>query len=358
MILAAPGKGAAAPFSSGLRFLVFALLLLLTACEGKEPLYQEQGYVLGTLVDVSVYGEDEAHARQAVGEVMHEFQRLNDMLHAWRPSELSDLNAALARGESAAISTELAEMLQDAAQLSQQSQDLFNPAIGRLVKLWGFHADEFNAVLPDVRQIGRCLASKPQMSNIAINRGRAKSTNRSVQLDLGGYAKGYALDRAAGLLRKRGIRNALINIGGNVLAIGKHGTRPWRVGIQHPRKPGALAALDLHDGEAIGTSGDYQRYFILGNVRYCHLIDPRSGYPMQGVQAVTVLTSGPRAGVLSDVASKPLFIAGAKGWRAAAARMDLAEAMLVDSQGEIHLTGAMQKRLEFTDRHTRPSIEQ
>ena len=113
-----------------------------------------------------------------------------------------------------------------------------------------------------------------------------------MQLDLGGYAKGYALDRAAELLRKQGIHNALINIGGNVLALGQHGNRPWRVGIQHPRKPGALATLELHDGEAIGTSGDYQRYFMLGKVRYCHLIDPRSGYPMQGVQAVTVLTRG------------------------------------------------------------------
>ena len=93
-------------------------------------------------------------------------------------------------------------------------------------------------------------------------------------------------------MHKQGIRNALINIGGNILALGQHGDRPWRVGIQHPRKSGALATLDLHDGEAIGTSGDYQRYFMVGNVRYCHLIDPRSGYPVQGVQAVTILTRG------------------------------------------------------------------
>ena len=173
------------------------------------------------------------------------------------------------------------------------------------------------------------------MSDISIVRGRAKSKNNFVRVDLGGYAKGYALDRAAELLHRQGIHNALINIGGNVLALGQHGNRPWRVGIQHPRKSGALATLDLHDGEAIGTSGDYQRYFMLGNVRYCHLINPRSGYPMQGVQAVTILTHGTRAGVLSDAASKPLFIAGARGWRAAATQMGLTEAMLVDGQGNI-----------------------
>jgi thiamine biosynthesis lipoprotein len=178
----------------------------------------------------------------------------------------------------------------------------------------------------------------------------ASSRNRAVQLDLGGYAKGYALDRAVELLKKMGIHNALINIGGNVMALGAHGSRPWRVGIQHPRKPGPLATLELRDGEAIGTSGDYQRYFELGGKRYCHLIDPRSGQPVQGVQAVTVLTHGARAGVLSDATSKPLFLSGASTWLAAAKKMQLNEALLIDAAGTVHLTAAMQKRLEFSDK--------
>jgi len=331
-------------------------ILLLGGCEGKEPLYQEQGYVFGTLVEISIFGEDEIRAKQAVSEVMHEFQRLHDMLHAWQPSELSELNAAFAKGESMAVSAELGAILQDATQLSQQSNRLFNPAIGGLVQLWGFHADEFKPVQPEEKLIAQWVAANPQMSDITIVRGRAQSNNKFVQLDLGGYAKGYALDRAAELLRKHGIHNALINIGGNILALGQHGKRPWRVGIQHPRKSGALATLDLHDGEAIGTSGDYQRYFMLGNVRFCHLINPRSGYPMQGVQAVTVLTHGPHAGTLSDAASKPLFISGASGWRAAAAQMNLTEAMLVDAQGNIHITEGLQKRLEFTDRNVHPQV--
>jgi thiamine biosynthesis lipoprotein len=122
------------------------------------------------------------------------------------------------------------------------------------------------------------------------------------------------------------------------------------VGIQHPRKPSPLATLELHDGEAIGTSGDYQRYFEVGGKRYCHLIDPRNGLPVQNVQAVTVLTQGPRAGVLSDATSKPLFIAGPSGWRAAAQSMNIDAALLIDSAGTVHLTTAMQKRLEFTDK--------
>ena len=255
-----------------------------------------------------------------------------------------------------AVSAELVAILQDASQLSQQSNRLFNPAIGGLVQLWGFHADEFKAVQPGEKQVAQWVVANPQMSDIMIEHGRVQSKNKFVQVDLGGYAKGYALDRAAELLRKQGIRNALINIGGNVFAMGQHGKRPWRVGIQHPRKSGALAMLELHDGEAIGTSGDYQRYFMLGNVRYCHLINPRSGYPMQGVQAVTILTHGPHAGTLSDAASKPLFISGANGWREAATQMNLSEAMLVDAQGNIHITAGLQKRLEFTDKNIHPQV--
>jgi thiamine biosynthesis lipoprotein len=235
-----------------LRLLGIAAVLLLAACEGKEPLYQEQGYVFGTLVEVSVYGETEPRARQAVSEVMQEFQRLHDMLHAWQPSELSEMNAAFARGESDAISAELVYILQDAAQLSRQSQGLFNPAIGGLVQLWGFHADEFKPVQPDEKRIAQLVAANPQMSDIAIVRGRAESKNKFVQVDLGGYAKGYALDRAAELLRKQGIRNALINIGGNVLALGRHGESVssiraspvhWRLWICATARPSALRAI-------------------------------------------------------------------------------------------------------------------
>ncbi|TXT24688.1 MAG: thiamine biosynthesis lipoprotein [Gallionellaceae bacterium] len=353
----------------------------LLSCGKEPPVYQEQGYVFGTLVEVSVYGADETRARQATASVMQEFQRLHNLLHAWEPSELSGLNAAFSKGAAGNASPELAAMLKDAAQLAAQSDGLFNPAIGGLVKLWGFHADEFKAALPDEKEVARLVAAKPQMEDMVflppppsearaaafpspgekLEEGRSErvsSRNPAVQLDLGGYAKGYALDRAAALMGQQGIRNALINIGGNVLAMGQHGDRAWRIGIQHPRKPGPIATLELRDGEAIGTSGDYQRYFMLGDKRYCHLINPGSGQPVQGVQAVTVLTRGARAGVLSDVSSKPLFISGSPAWRGAAQKMNIAEALLVDGEGTVHLTAAMQKRLKFADKSTRVKVEQ
>ena len=337
--------------------LLLFLGLLLSACS-KVPFYQEQGYVFGTLVEVTVYGTDEVRAKQGIADVMHEFQRLHDLLHAWKPSELSGLNTAIAQGKRQAVSPELAAMLQDAAKLSDQSEGLFNPTIGGLIQTWGFQADDFKAVLPDEKQITSFVKAKPQMSDLVISANEIRSTNRSVKLDLGGYAKGYALDRAASILKQQGINDALINIGGNVLALGSHGKRPWRVGIQHPRKPGALATLELRDGEAVGTSGDYQRYFEVNGRRYCHLIDPRNGHPVQGVQAVTIITHGARAGLLSDASSKPLFISGVAGWRNAANKTNLDEALLIDAEGIVHLTAAMQKRLEFTDTKTLRNVEQ
>lgn len=336
-----------------LRALLLIAALVLSACS-KEPLYQEQGYVFGTLVEVSVFGEEELKAKQALAAVMQEFQRLHDLLHAWKPSALSELNTAFSNSKSVTVTAELRAMLLEATQLSEQSGGLFNPAIGGLVKLWGFHADEFKPALPDQAKLAALVNAQPRMQDISFTSATASplasSRNSAVQLDLGGYAKGYALDRAAVILKQQGISNALINIGGNVLALGTHGSRPWRVGIQHPRKPGPLATLALHDGEAIGTSGDYQRYFELDGKRYCHLIDPRSGQAAQGVQAVTVLTRGARAGVLSDAASKPLFIAGTGAWLAAAQNMQLNEALLIDAGGTLHVTAALQKRLEFTDK--------
>lgn len=336
-------------------FFIFAICLLpfalLLSSWGKEPLYQQQSYVFGTLVEVSIYGETEERARQLSGQVLADFDRLHESLHAWKPSSLSRMNDVFALSPArAAIPPGLIPIIADATRFSQQSDGLFNPAIGNLIRLWGFQNDEFKPVSPDPAEIARLVRANPQMSDIVVQGIEFHSNNPAVRLDLGGYAKGYALDVAADYLRSQGVKNALINIGGNIIALGKHGSRPWQVGIRDPRKNGALASLELRDGEAVGTSGDYQRFFELNGKRYCHIIDPRTGYPAQGTQAVTILVGpGANAGVLSDVASKPPFILGRDGWREAAAKMGVDRAMLIDDRGEIYITPAMRKRLHFLD---------
>ena len=301
--------------------------------------------MFGTLVEISVYGAPEAQARIATADVLARFDELHRTLHAWQPSDLSRLNAALAKGEHATVTPELAAMLRDAQALSKQSNDLFNPAIGGLIALWGFHADTPQSQVPDAVAIAGWVGKQPRMADLTIENAAVSSRNPAVQIDLGGYAKGAALDEAVAILKAHGIENALVNIGGNVIALGQHGDRPWRVGIQHPRQPGTLAKLDLLDGEAIGTSGDYQRYFESGGRRYSHLIDPRSGWPATGMQSVTILLRGAHAGTRSDALSKPLFIDGVAHLADHAVRLGVADYLAVDASGKMHVSAAMQTRL-------------
>ncbi len=345
-----------------MRYLAILFLLLVSSCM-KEPLYHSQSYVFGTLVDISIYGETEERAQLLVNQVLQDFQNLHNRLHAWKPissgkpSELYQLNAAFEQGKSSQISPDLAAMLADATQLSQQSAGLFNPAIGNLISTWGFQRDEFSAVNIDAEQISALVKDHPQMTDIVLKGNRIYSTNPAVKLDLGGYAKGYALDLAAHYLRQQHVKNALINIGGNIIAIGQHGNQPWRVGIQHPRQPNAIATLDLPDGWAIGTSGDYQRYFMYGGKRYCHIIDPRTGYPVSHTQAVTVLVPpSDHAGVLSDVASKPIFIQTPDNRSKAAQAFAIQHFMVIDAKSTILVSKQLAQQLHWVDAGVKFSI--
>lgn len=323
--------------------------MLLASC-GREPLVQTQSYVFGTLVDISIYGESETKAHQAINQVLAQFQHLHNQLHAWKPeSELSQLNQSFAAGNSPVkVTPELSKMLIQASELSRQSGGLFNPALGHLIQAWGFQRDEFTPVKMGNADVQKWVKARPAMSDLVIKNQMVHSKNPAVKLDLGGYAKGYALDQASKILRAQGIENALVNIGGNIIALGKHGDKPWRVGIQHPRLAKPMATLELLDGWAVGTSGDYQRYFELNGRRYCHILDPRTGYPTQGTQAVTVLIPpGENAGVMSDVASKPIFISEENAKAQAAKKMGVSYYLISDAQGNFSVSEAMQPRLSW-----------
>jgi thiamine biosynthesis lipoprotein len=331
--------------------LLLLLTLGLAAC-GRTPLQEQQAYVFGTRVEVIVASAEPEQGRRAIAAVLGEFDRMHQAYHAWQPSELSALNAAIAAGQPHAVSPELAAFIREAQGLSAQGDGLFDPGIGQLIGLWGFQADEFKAERPPPEAIAAWLAARPSIADVVVDGTTVASRNRHVALDFGGYLKGVALDHAAAILRQQGIENALINIGGNVMVLGnregRRKGRAWRVGIQHPRQPGPLATVELHDGEAIGTSGDYQRFFEIDGQRYAHLLDPRNGHPASHTQAVTVLVpAGPRAGTLSDAVSKPIFIAGPEHWREMAGKMAVDQVLRVDAEGRVFVTEALNRRLEF-----------
>jgi thiamine biosynthesis lipoprotein len=328
-------------------------LLVLVGCQRPAPLLQQESFVFGTQVELTVAGLPEAESRAAMAAVLAEFDRLHRLLHAWQPSELTQVNEAIAAGRAHAPPAEVLDLIVDARRIAAAGDHLFDPGIGRLIALWGFHGDEFKPLRPPEEALVAWRQQRPSIADLTIRDGQVSSAKREVALDLGGYAKGVALDRAAAILHQRGVHNALINIGGNVMALGDKNGTPWKVGIRQPRGSGYLAALELRDGEAIGTSGDYQRYFELDGRRYSHLLDPRSGEPAQGTQAVTVLISpGPSVlaggvGMRSDALSKPLFIAGSDRWLAMAGKLGVEQVLRVDADGSIAVSEKLAGRLSW-----------
>lgn len=337
-------------------FLARQCLLLGLACAmlsgcGSSAPWQQESFVFGTRVELLITGVPEAKALAAGSQVLAEFDRLHRTYHAWQPSALSALNAAIAAGKPMEVSPEFAGYIRQLQQLAADSDYLFDPGIGRLIALWGFQSDEFKTRLPDEAALAALTKQRPSIADIRLDGLRVTSRNPAVALDFGGYLKGVALDRAAQILRTAGIHNALINIGGNVMALGTKNGVPWRVGIQHPRPAtvgGApLASLELRDGEALGTSGDYYRFFEINGRRYCHLLDPRTGYPAMGTQSVTILIPpGVTAGMRSDVLSKPLFIAG-DAWLRQASKLNVIAALKVGAGGTVIATPAMRSRLKM-----------
>ncbi len=333
----------------GIALLLLAVLATppVACAESKE--YRASSWVFGTVAELTIIGREDARTRNAAVQVFREFDRMHRDLHAWKPGELVALNLGIARGEKNIRTTpEIAALIRDAQRIAAQSGDLFNPAIGKLVGLWSFHRDKPGGPIPDAGAIGKLVRANPRMGDLSVSAGRVTSANPSVQLDFGGYAKGHALDRAAEILHANGIGNALINVGGNIMALGQSAGRPWRVAIEAPRGDGLLGTVELNDGEALGTSGDYRRFYEIDGKRYGHIIDPRSGYPVPGVQSVTVLVSPQAgAGALSDAASKPIFIEGIGRWKEAAAQMGISSAILVDFEGRIHMTPELKARLSL-----------
>ncbi|MES2236951.1 MAG: FAD:protein FMN transferase [Pseudomonadota bacterium] len=330
-------------------FALCVAVAFFTGCAPSAP-WRQESFVFGTRVELLITGVPEAQARAAGNQVLAEFDRLHRTYHAWQPSELSSLNTAIAMGKPFDVSPELAGYIRETQAIAAASDYLFDPGIGRLIALWGFQADEIVPHLPDETALKALLAQRPSIADLHLEGWRVTSRNNAVALDFGGYLKGVALDHAAAILRRADVHNALINIGGNVMALGTKNGTPWRVGIQHPRPAqvggAALASLELRDGEAIGTSGDYHRYFESGGRRYCHLLDPRTGRPADGTQAVTILIApGAAAGMRSDALSKPLFIAG-KDWLQQARKLGIVAALKVGADGTVDATPAMRARLK------------
>ncbi len=329
-----------------LRTLTLALACLLAACNrADDPVYHDQFFAFGTLIDLTFFDVDTALAEQASRALEQAFMQMHNDWHAWQPGALQQVNAGLAGQGQASVDPAMAALIQEANRLSVLSNGLFNPVIGRLVAIWGFHHDEPPQGPPPARdRIRQLLEQAPASTDIRVDGGHISSRNPAVRYDLGAFAKGYAIDRGIERLKALGITHAIINAGGDLRAIGRHGQRPWRIGIRDPRQPGVLASIEPAGDESVFTSGDYERFYEYEGRRYHHIIDPRSGYPAGAAVSATVIHP---VAATADAAATALFVAGPDAWPAIARQMGVKYAMLVDREGRIHMNPAMKTRLTF-----------
>lgn len=338
-----------------MRLMSFILLslFLLAAC-GEQSAQTTKIYAFGTEIDISIYGEDEATFERAVGQLEITFSEVNNLWHAWQPSVLTRINDAIAAGDSIAIDDNVARIIGQAQQLARDSNHLFNPAAGQLFTLWGFEQDDWfeSRPPPEQSEIDNWLIARPTMNDIVIDNGQLRSNNPIAKLGFGGFAKGYAVDAAINVLKAEGIDNAIINIGGDLRAIGQHGQRPWNIGIRHPRQDGVLASVTVEDDESVFSSGDYERYFEYQGKHYSHILDPQTGYPAGKAMSVTVIDDN---AARADASATALFVAG-DNWPHLAAKMGLKHVMLVTNEGMLEMSPAMAQRVKLISYQDEPVL--
>lgn len=300
---------------------------------------------------------DERAALAAMAELERRFRVAERDWYAFGSGELARINALLARGQAAPVSADLAPLITRAMALHAQSGGRFDPGVCALVRLWQFDSQASLAGAagpPPTDEIEALRARQGTLADLRFD-GRTVSASRPLCIDLGGMAKGTAIERARALFVARGIRNALVDIGGSSqLALGRKGRRPWSIGLRHPREDRVIARLALEPGEATATSGDYENAYVRDGRRYHHVLDPVTGKPTSGTASATVLAPDAE---LAEAATKALMVGGSEQFTAICAALGLTHALLITTTGELLATPAMTERLQRDNGGRLPVID-
>ena len=334
-------------------------LLAALACGGcTEPASDATGAALvesarvamGSQVRLTAWTADEAGAATAFTAAFAEFDRLESLMSVWRPG--SDvLRANAAAGEHAvAAGPEVREVLHLARRVGDWTGGKFDITFGALSDLWRFDHDQDNRI-PAVDDIRRRLPLVDyQAVEVNDQAGTVFLKQAGMRLHLGGIGKGYAIDRAARILRDRGVRDFMIQAGGDLYVAGRRGDRPWRVGIHDPRGAAdqAYAVIDLTDS-TFSTSGDYERFFIKNGRRYHHILDPDLGEPASLCRSVTIVAD---SAALADALSTGVFVLGPEKGMPLVERLPDVEAVVVTAANEVLVSSGLRGRLTVLARPT------
>ncbi len=324
------------------RCAALAALLLAAAGCAREPRVERELLVFGTTATLALRGPGDLAA--AADAVQRRFGALENEWHPWRDSSLRRLNAALASGAAHDTTADVIGLVDASRPLVAASGGLFDPAAGALVRAWGFHTDDWPARgEPDRVAIDAFIAARPRFESLRVDGLRVHPGDPGLQLDFNAIAEGAAASQAREILRAHGVRHALLDLGGDVTALGDGGGRAFRVALRDPAG-GVLGWTELRDGEALFASGSYSKFREDGARRRPHLVDPRSGEPVDGSAASAVLATDP---LLADAAATALMVGGAAGFDALVRDLRLRCALLLTTDDRLLITAAMARRLSL-----------
>ncbi len=318
--------------------LTLAILLALAGCRKPGGRAHERNWpVMGTVASLTVRGADTATAARLTTIAQETFDVFNVRFSLYIPdSELSRLNAAGTNGF--AISAGMHEMLEICRRYHALTGGTFDPTVAPAVQHWGFSGGDKPAAVPEPDTLA-ALRSRIGFQHVQFDTDQARFAVPDMRLDVGGIAKGVAIDRAFERLAAAYDGPLLLNLGGEMRVQGRpEPARPWRIGVRNPfARDTIIGVLELPSGMATATSGNYERFVTLDGTRYSHIIDPRTAAPATGMAGVTVLCAD---STVADALSTALFVLGLEAGGRLAARLDTVEALFVPDRQplQIHAT--------------------
>lgn len=284
---------------------------------------QKTTLLMDTVVDIRVDGRNPEVLIENVFDTVEDLEGMLSRFIA--DSEISEINRRA--GQWVKVSPLTLEVIELGLELGALTGGAFDITIGAVLDLWGFGSGEY--YVPTEEELQSVLATV-DYRNVEVDKGKSQvRIPRGTVLDLGGIAKGHIVDQGIQILRNAKVERAFINAGGDISAIGRRqDNQAWRVGVQDPENPSEIRFILPLDDQSVVTSGDYQRFFTYEDVRYHHIIDPRTGYPARGVTSVTIVGDN---SATCDALSTAVFVLGWKEGRELVERVPDVEAIIVSS---------------------------
>jgi FAD:protein FMN transferase len=291
--------------------------------------------IMGTAIHVELWSEDALGAKHAIDSVIDEMHRIDRLMSPFKPeSELSRVNREAA-DQAVQIGAELFNLIDQSLRFSLLSDGAFDITYASVGHLYDYR----NGVAPDADTLERARQAVGWRNLILDASQRTiRFAHPGVRIDLGGFAKGYAVDTSIAILRRLGIEHAVVAAGGDSHVLGDRRGRPWSIAIRDPRNEKRVAAVLPLQDTSISTSGDYERYFERHGIRHHHLIDPKTGRSPSAVHSVTILADD---GLTSEGVSKCVFVMGQPRGMQLVESLPGVDAVVIDAAGTLHFSSGL-----------------